>query len=286
MTERTAAGLHRAYAERSDEGPFLHGRLDLPAHLRDQSGRKDRLHCCYEDFTADVPCNQLARATAELVCSSPLLGETVKQALQQAHKGFTGVTSAPLCPDLFQAAEPTALTENYRALFDLCRLLADGLTPGQRAGPLPCPAFLLDMERVFEHYCVSSCVRHWHSRPEIRARYSAAIQPLHRIGDLILRPDLVLHRDNVPVLVLDAKWKKDAVQQDIYQVLAYSAALGVWQAVLVYPGRRDSKRTYAFEAANITLTIRKVRVLGTREQCQRSARRLAQSLLRTLASDR
>jgi 5-methylcytosine-specific restriction enzyme subunit McrC len=187
---------------------------------------------------------------------------------------------------LFQTAEPTALTENYRPLFDLCRLLADGLTPGERAGKQPCPAFLLDMERVFEHYCVSSCVRVWHSRPEIRARYSAAVQPLHRIGDLSMRPDLVLQRDNTPVLVLDAKWKKDAVQQDIYQVLAYSAALGVRQAVLVYPGRHDSKRTYLFEAANITLTIRKVRVLGSREQCQRSARLLAQRVYRAGASDR
>jgi 5-methylcytosine-specific restriction enzyme subunit McrC len=286
LAERSAAGLHRAYAERSDEGPFLHGRLDLPAHLRDSSARKDRLHCQYEDFTADVPCNQLARAAAELVIRSSLVGESVKQALQQALQGFAGVTPASLGPELFQAAEPAPLTEAYRPLFDLCRLLADGLTGGEQAGPLPCPAFLLDMERVFEHYCVSSCMRHWHSRPGLRDKYHAAVQPLLRIGDLNMRPDLVLHKNSAPVLVLDAKWKKDAVQQDIFQVLAYAAALGVRQAVLVYPGRRDNKRTYTFEPTSITLTIRKVRVLGTREQCGRSARRLAQKVFRTVASDR
>src|SRR5262249_47881785 len=93
---RGAARLHRAYAERSEQGPSLHGRLDLPAQLRDQPGRKDRLHCRYEDFTSDVPCNQLARATAELVVRSPLLGDSVRQALRRALEGYAGVTPAVL----------------------------------------------------------------------------------------------------------------------------------------------------------------------------------------------
>src|SRR5262249_43816328 len=105
LEERTTAGLHCGYVERNEQGPFLYGRLDLPAHLRDPNGRKDRLHSCYEDFTADVPCNQLACATAELVCGSPLLGETVRQALRQALQGYAGVSPVALGPELFQAAE-------------------------------------------------------------------------------------------------------------------------------------------------------------------------------------
>jgi 5-methylcytosine-specific restriction enzyme subunit McrC len=279
LEERAAAGLHRAYAERSEQGPFLHGRLDLPAQLRDQPGRKDRLHCRYEDFTSDVPCNQLARATAELVVRSPLLGESVRQALRRALEGYAGVTPAVLGPDLLQEAEPTGLTEGYRPLFELCRLLAEGLSPGEKAGATPCPAFLLDMERVFENYCISSCVQPLHTSQGTYGKYSVAIQPLHRFGNLRMRPDLVLQKADLPVLVLDAKWKKDTVQQDIYQVLAYCAALGVKQAVLVYPGRRDRKRSLRFEHTGIALTVRKLRVLGTREECRRSAERLARSVL-------
>ncbi len=279
LEERAAAGLHRAFAERSEEGPFLHGRLDLPAQLREQPGRKDRLHCRYEDFTSDVPCNQLARATAELVLRSPLLGESVQDPLRRALQGYAGVTPAILGPELFQAAEPTGLNEGYRPLFELCRLLAEGLSPGEKAGTTPCPAFLLDMERVFENYCISSCVRPLHTGEGVRGKYRAAIQPLHSFGDLGMRPDLVLHQADVPVLVLDAKWKKEAVQQDIYQVLAYGAALGVKQAVLVYPGRRDGQHSYRFERAGITLTVRKLRVLGTRDACRRSAERLTRWLL-------
>ncbi len=38
----------------------------------------------------------------------------------------------------------------YGPLLDLCRLLADALGPTDAAGTTACPAFLLDMERVFE----------------------------------------------------------------------------------------------------------------------------------------
>ena len=39
LAERVVAGLHRAYSERCEAGPFLHGRLDLAAHLRERNGR-------------------------------------------------------------------------------------------------------------------------------------------------------------------------------------------------------------------------------------------------------
>src|SRR5262249_19741031 len=41
LAERTAAGLHRGYREQAEQGPFLHGRLDLAAQLREAPGRKD-----------------------------------------------------------------------------------------------------------------------------------------------------------------------------------------------------------------------------------------------------
>src|SRR5262245_5790383 len=83
LTERAARGLHRAYVERSAEGPFVQGRLDLPAQIRGAPGRKDRVHCRHEDFTLDVPCNQVPRATAEQVLRSPLLGDAVRAALRR-----------------------------------------------------------------------------------------------------------------------------------------------------------------------------------------------------------
>jgi 5-methylcytosine-specific restriction enzyme subunit McrC len=285
LAERAAHGLHRAYVERSVHGPFLQGRLDLPAQLRDSHGRKDRVHSQHEDFTADVPCNQIPRATAELVLRSPLLGEAARHALRRALTPFVEISPVALGPESFASATADRLAEAYRPLLDLCRLLAESLSPGEAAGASACPAFLLDMERVFERYLTAHCVAAWDGKdglttsvqPLLRPHSSVAGQP-----DLSMRPDLILERNGRPVRVVDAKWKRlpqgALLTADVYQVLAYCAALGVERAALVYPGRRGSRWEYRFERSPVRLEVHTVRVVGPREKCLAAARRLARSL--------
>jgi hypothetical protein len=284
LAERAAAGLHRAYAERAEQGPFLQGRLDVPAQLREPAGRKDRLHSSYEEFSADVPCNQVPRATAELVLGSPLVAGGVRAALRQALHGFAGVRSVPLGPDSFQAAQADRLTEAYRPLLDLCRLLADGLAPQESAGPVPCPAFLLDMERVFERYVTAGVVRAF----EGRRGWAVAVQPLHLANepaagtpDIPMRPDLLVERGGRRELVVDAKWKRltrSLLTADVYQVLAYATALGAGRGVLVYPGKRDRTWAYVLPRAPVCLAVHTVCVVGSRERCRRSLERLGRLL--------
>src|SRR5262249_14512321 len=168
------------------------------------------------------------------------------------------------------------VTEAYRPLFDLCWLLFEGLRPGEHAGSIRCPAFLLDMERVFERYLTDGIRRACADGP-----LRVAVQPLIAVNesaprrpDLQMRPDILLLQERPPhpqplspetgargeekgslasalgkgeqpLLVVDAKWKRlvrsPLVTEDVYQMLAYCAGLGVRRAVLVYPGRRDRR---------------------------------------------
>jgi 5-methylcytosine-specific restriction enzyme subunit McrC len=281
LAERAAAGLHRGYAERSGHGAFLQGRLDLPAQLREPPGRKDQIHSRFEEFSVDVPCNQVPRATAELLLQSPLIGDEVRGALRRALLDLDGVRSVPLAPEVFAAAAPDRLTEAYRPLLDLCRLLAECLSPAEEAGAVACPAFLLDMERVFERYVTAGVVRAFAGSD----RYRVAVQPSHHVSrpvagqpDLVMRPDITLARDGRLVLVLDAKWKRlgrSPLTEDVYQILAYCTALDVRRAVLVYPGRRDDTWTYTLTQAAVQVVVYKLRVVGSREACDRSLQRLA-----------
>jgi 5-methylcytosine-specific restriction enzyme subunit McrC len=285
LAERVAAGLHRGYAERAERGSFLQGRLDVAAQVRDAAVRKDALHCRFDEFTADVPCNQVPKAVAELVQRSPLVGEPARSAVRQALAGFEEVRAVPLGPESFARAEPDRLTGAYRPLFDLGRLLADALAPGEQGGATACPAFLLDMERVFESYLKRGIVEGLAGRE----RYRVDVQPWHVANrvvagqpDIRLRPDVVIQRDGSPFVVVDAKWKdvsaSPLVTDDLYQVLAYCTALGVGRGALVYPGRRDQAWDYEIAGAPITLTVRTLRVVGDRERCARSLRRLVRAL--------
>jgi 5-methylcytosine-specific restriction endonuclease McrBC regulatory subunit McrC len=119
-----------------------------------------------------VPCNQVSRATAEHVLRCPLVANGVRTALRRALRPFETVNPAPLTADAFARATPDRLTEAYRPLLELCWLLVEGLGPGEDAGTLHCPTFLLDMERVFEAI-TNAVVRGFAERD----RYTVAVQP-------------------------------------------------------------------------------------------------------------
>ncbi len=284
MAERAAAGLHRAYAERAEQGPFLQGRLDLPAQMREAPGRKEQLHSLRDDLSADVPCNQVPKATAERLLTSPLVGEAVRAELRQALARFTGVTPV--------AAEPGAVAAlpapgAYRPLLDLSGLLLAGLAPGEAAGDAGAPAFLLDMEQAFEGYLTRGVVGSFarSKRVTVEAQATRTVsRPAAGQPDVTMRPDLLIGSEGRPALAVDAKWKRPPkgalVTADLYQVLAYCTALGLGRGVLVYPGRRDRAWEYEFPHTPIRVAVHTLRVAGPRQACARSLRRLARSLRR------
>ena len=279
LAERTAAGLRRGYRERSEEGPFLHGRVDVAAQLREGPGRKDRLHGLRDDFTADVPCNRAPKATAERLLASALVGGGAREALARALHGFEEVEGGAPTPGLFAAATADRMAEGYGPLLDLSRLLADALGPGDAAGSAACPAFLLDMERVFERYVTRGLLASLDGDG-----WTATAQQTYTVAPGVeMRPDVTAYRDGRPALVADAKWKRPAgapSPADLYQMLAYCTALDVDRAALVYPGRRDGVRTYALLNAPICVEVRTLRVVGDAAACQRSLGRLGRALRR------
>src|SRR5262249_9988218 len=155
-----------------------------------------------------VPCNQIPKATAELVLRSGLVSDRVRATLCRALEAFAAINTITIEPDDFSAVLTDRLTEAYRPLLDLCRLLAQSLGPGGHAGSTACPAFLLDMEEVFERYVTAAVVRAFAGRSPL----SVAVQPLllanqpdPDLPDIHLRPDFLLATDGQPFLVGDVK---------------------------------------------------------------------------------
>ena len=272
MTERVAAGLHRAYREQKEQGPTLHGRINLTSQLRESPGRKEQLHSQYEDWSVDGPGNRVVKAMAEADLSSPHPGSGVRVALRHALDGFAEVASVPLSPRLWQESEAQQLPADYRQLLDLCRLLADSLIPGDTAGPLAAPSFLLDMERLFERYVTRGIVEAFaQSR-----NHTVAGQMAHVVNrvvadqpELTMRPDVTIDRDGRTLLVVDAKWKHwtgAAETADLYQVLAYGTALGAEGVVLVYPGKRWRCQEHLFTHTPLRLLVCTLKVAGRRKR--------------------
>ena len=281
LEERSAAGLRRDYRERAECSPILQGRLDVAAQLRQGAVSRDRLHCVRDEFTADVICNQIARTTGELVLANPLVGSDARASLERALDTYQGVDKIALNESVFAGAVDSR-SPGYGPLLELCRFLAEHLQPGVAAGAFPAPAFLVDMERVFERYVADglrqrfSVARGW----TVEAQLARAIA----VPDLVIRPDLCLARHGRLRLVADTKWKdlgsSPVNSTDAYQVIAYAIGLGARRAALLYPGDCNRVWTYDIPRARMFLSIQTLRVIGGRDRFRRSMHNLARELRR------
>ncbi len=229
-----AAGLLRGYAEQALDSPTVRGRLDFAAMMHNPT----RLYPVVADeFTLDHALNRVpkAAAVALLGCDLPA---GLRESLHAVLTAFADVT--PVAPASIRWGDfrPEARTAHYRPVLETSRAVLCGLGSGDAA-----TTRLFNLAAVFEN--------------ELTARLAGdRVTPQCPValrgngGSRTLRPDFVVRGDDGhPVAVWDAKWKTLArggpADDDLHQVLAYAAILGVAACGLIYPGRRATSRQWA-----------------------------------------
>jgi 5-methylcytosine-specific restriction enzyme subunit McrC len=285
MSERAAAGLHRGYRETAAQGAYLVGRLDVAEQLRQQSRGKEQIHSRLDEFTDQVLCNQVPRSIAAGLFSSDLLSAAVRERLSRALAPFVHLEEVPLSSEVLARLSRDRVPDCYSPLLDLCRLLIDSLAPSTVAGSVPVPAFLLSLERLFERYLTRAVQEAFadENGVTVSAQESSLIgEPVPDQPAVHVRPDVRVDRDGVPLLVVDAKWKRlpatSVITEDFYQALAYCTVLGAPRAVLVYPGRRRRVWEYTFAHTGARVQVRTLDVSGNAEQCRQARRRLGSAM--------
>jgi hypothetical protein len=157
---------------------------------------------------------------------------------------------------------PEEVPPGYGGLFEACRWLLAGAGEGSSS-------LLISLPRVFERL-VARLVG---GEPQ---RTFVVCERREHQPELSIRPDVTLLRGGRPARAVDAKWKllpRDAaVTEDVYQAVAYGAALGVREVVLVYPGRR---RGWAFDVGPVRVRVVTLEVAGPLARCERSGHRLS-----------
>jgi 5-methylcytosine-specific restriction enzyme subunit McrC len=269
-----ATTLVAGYHDTDTVSPYLRGKFRIADQLRDAAARAfpDRFHVTESVLNLDTPWNRVPRAVAEALLANPALAANTRIELRNAALSLDGVSVALLTDADFAAADAEPRAAHYRPLLDLCRTLHDGLAaarlPDSGAG-----AFLIDLSRAFERWLAGGLADALAPRPG----WSIEEQPTFPVGPTVLQPDIVVRHLRTARVVLDAKWKApggapDA--EDLHQVLAYSVATGARHVALVYPGRRFARRTFAVPGSDVTVSLVRVCVVGTGEECHRSLARL------------
>ncbi len=235
VRHRLRQGLYRSYEARSEDLATVRGRLDVTAHLRRPAGV--RLPCRFEEHTADNADNRILAWTLWAVSRSACLGQDLRRSVDELVRTLEGeVTLVPCTAMDCMGRVYHRLNEDYSRLHGLCRFFLEHLAPAHAFGDRRMLPFLIDMPRLFERFVAVSLTRCLAGRLQVKSQESLSFGDARRLAfrfDLVLR-DFATGRIRT---VLDTKYKtnQSSGAHDVEQVLAYAAALGCDEAVLVYP---------------------------------------------------
>jgi 5-methylcytosine-specific restriction enzyme subunit McrC len=237
VLDRVRRGLYRSYLGQDDSLPYVRGRLDLSAHLKDPS--RVTLPCRFEEHTADLEDNQILLWTLTRVLECGVCTERSLPFVRQARRalqGYAGFTpcSANFCVDRLY----NRLNGDYESMHALCRFFLEHTGPTHRAGDRRMLPILVDMERLFELFVVEWLKRHVPEQYLVRGQETVQFS----LGQTVsISIDITVEGVSTgqTVLVLDTKYKApdQPAPADIEQVVAYAAAKGCRRAVLVYPAK-------------------------------------------------
>ena len=246
-------GLRGDYVEVSEELRGVRGRIDFGRTLRGMSMYRGRLHCEYEEFTLNVPRNQIIRSTLN---DSLNQGFTRVETERAKHAGLVSDVES-LLRMLYEidrvrvtrrliASELRNLGRNereYKLMLKICEMLQD---PGMPQSGTASDLDFVDWMRGQEHEIFEGFVANFYKLNlrgkgwDVRAqrKYEWNETGSDRVGDARLptmRPDVVLkRRSSGEIVVIDTKWYSSVVtdrfdqltvhSSNLYQMYAYMAS--------------------------------------------------------------
>lgn len=238
-------GMVRRYEVHEDNLVVLRGRLNVGQQVRHNLARPDRLHCTFDEFTADNALNRVLKATLRVLVKV-VKGSATSRSVSELLFCFQEVGDVSPGTINWGQAQPDRLNQRYVPLVRMARLFIEGASPDLVSGKGGGFSLLFDMNELFEEYIGRVAVKVF-SQEGLSVRLQGPTRHLARTEygtpAFELRPDIVVSNAMGPAFIIDTKWKRlnedasrDAVSSaDMYQMLAYGHRYSTPKVVLLYP---------------------------------------------------
>ncbi|MEO3751826.1 restriction endonuclease [Streptomyces sp. B6B3] len=250
-------GVLQGYRHTEDAALVVRGRILEAEQIRRRFGAALPVEIAYDEFTTDIAENRLLRAATERLLRVPGVPRDVRARLLHQRARLADVM--PLVrgqrrPDW----RPSRLNARYQPALRLAEMILAGASVEHRVGGRArVEGFLFDMNKVFEDFvCVAlrEALRQFGGRCALQARGVY----LDEADTVRMRPDLVWNgEEGGPIAVADAKYKAEKrgafPDADLYQMLAYCAALGLGEGHLVYARGSATRTSHRVRGADIVL---------------------------------
>ena len=204
-------GLNRDYIEQSDALSSPRGRIEISESIRQQTMRRNRLVCSYDEFSVNSYMNRILRTTMDLLMHADI-AKSRKKELGKILRYFSDVDPL-IISNINWKIQYNRNNRTYHLLISICWLVIKGLLQTNTDGSTRLMDFLDEqrMCRLYEKFILEYYRKEW---PQIKASASQIPWALDDgIGDLlpVMQSDIMLYKGDT-VLIIDAKYYARTMQ--------------------------------------------------------------------------
>lgn len=272
LQQRLRIGLGRGYVNQQETIRGLRGRINFAESLRQQTFEQCQAYCEFQQYSANIPRNQMIRSTlARLVQvgnfgPDRVLANDLRHSLRVLTRALAGIDLVELKLDLIRRQQLGRNDGDYRLMLAICELILMRQMPAEQAGQFGLPTLdrdVLVMHSIYERFVANFYRIHlkgWKVRAQSRLSWHAKRDNPYLPA---MQPDLILERTaSGNVLILDTKFTANTLVENqwgkqvfdsthLYQMYAYlksqehlSEGHGKASGILLYPavGDRVSER--------------------------------------------
>ncbi|MBC6448083.1 McrC family protein [Actinokineospora xionganensis] len=256
QTERAIRqGLLQGYKTIEETSYVMRGRLREADQLRRHHGRVIPMELRHDDFTVDIPENQILLAALTRILTVARIDPDSRRRIGRLRARLADVTSLVRGSQL-PTWQPSRLNQRYVPALRLAELVWRATSPEHTPGSIAATGFLFDLPKIFEDFVTVAVSERLHAAHGGLARPQFPCH-LDDARAVTMYPDLVWMTDNRPAAVLDAKYKQEKPSgypnADLYQLLAYCTTLGLRRGHLVYAKGNADATTHVVAGADVKI---------------------------------
>lgn len=268
-------GLPRAYLAQEDDLPALRGQLDVRRQFTHNAVRPDRLSCRFDTLMIDTPLLRIMKSCVLFLRRHARTDETVRR-LDELRFVLADVSDVSPNALPWKQVLIDRTNRRWETLFGLARLFLkrEWQATHHDASVQHGITLLFPMHKLFEAYIAALA----------RRALRGSDLTVHTQGGLLnclieegggeerfqTKPDIIIKRGAVAVMVIDTKWKRigrdpgDAKrgvsQGDVYQMMAYARLYRCCDVMLLYPHHNGLSGSALDAAYRVTVGDERLRV--------------------------
>jgi 5-methylcytosine-specific restriction enzyme subunit McrC len=234
VSQQIRHGLGRSYIPEIEALPCPRGKIDISASLKQQTMRKQRLVCCFDEYSENNLLNQILKTTGMLLLKSNTVTKERKEQLRNTMRYFHSVDILNKPFVNWQRLNYNRSNNTYKLLMYICKMVIESRLPSNKNNEQVFPLLREEViHRLFERFVLNYYKRHF---PDLHPSGGSYIEWAVE-GNCNMLPamktDILLNKSHGTLMIIDTKFYKHVLQtnklynsqtlhsNNLYQIFTY-----------------------------------------------------------------